>query len=76
MKERIYSIPALKRLPAYLKELKRAKAAKETRIASAQLAKRLNIDSITVRKDLEMIGAAGAVEAIFTTLMLEHSFIS
>lgn len=23
-----------------------------------------------------MIGAAGAVEAIFTTLMLEHSFIS
>lgn len=60
MKERIYSIPALKRLPAYLKELKRAKTAKETRIASAQLAKRLNIDSITVRKDLEMIGAAGA----------------
>lgn len=60
MKERIYSIPALKRLPVYLKELKRARAAKETRIASAQLAKRLNIDSITVRKDLEMIGAAGA----------------
>ena len=60
MKERVYSIPALKRMPAYLKELKRARADKVPRIASAQLAKRLNIDSITVRKDLEMIGAAGA----------------
>ena len=60
MKERVYSIPALKRMPAYLKELKRARADKVPRIASAQLAKRLNIDSITVRIDLEMIGAAGA----------------
>lgn len=59
-KERIYSIPALRRLPAYLKELKKARTDKISRIASAQLAESLNIDSITVRKDLEMIGATGA----------------
>lgn len=47
-------------MPAYLKELKRAAADKIERIPSAQLAERVGIDSITVRKDLEMIGATGA----------------
>ncbi len=55
-----YNIPSLKRLPAYLRELRRLEAAGQERVASTALAKALRIDPISARKDIEMVGAVGA----------------
>ena len=59
-KPQVFSIPALKRLPAYLRELKKLQAAGRLHATSPVLARALRIDAISVRKDLEMIGAAGS----------------
>lgn len=59
-RNQVFSIPALKRLPAYLRELRAMKAAGRTRATSPVLARALRIDAISVRKDLEMIGATGS----------------
>ncbi|MBS1370527.1 MAG: redox-sensing transcriptional repressor Rex [Lentisphaeria bacterium] len=59
-KSQVFSIPALKRMPAYLRELRSLKAAGRPRATSPLLAHALRIDAISVRKDLEMIGATGS----------------
>ena len=59
-KPQVFSIPALKRLPAYLRELKKLQAAGRLHATSPVLARALRIDAISVRKALEMIGAAGS----------------
>ncbi len=56
---KVYTIPALKRLPAYLRELRVLHGKGERSVASPGLAEALHLDSMTVRKDLEMIGVAG-----------------
>lgn len=55
-----YSIPALKRLPGYLGELRKRSARGEERISCPALAEALHLDAIGVRKDLEMAGAVGS----------------
>ena len=56
---KVYTIPALKRLPAYLRELRVLHGKGERSVASPGLAEALHLDAMTVRKDLEMIGVAG-----------------
>ena len=56
---KVYTIPALKRLPAYLHHLRALHASGEEYAASPALARALRLDSMTVRKDLELIGVAG-----------------
>lgn len=56
---KVYTIPALKRLPAYLHHLRTLHAAGEDYAASPALARALRLDSMTVRKDLEIIGVGG-----------------
>ena len=58
--KKTYSIPALKRLPAYLRELRRLRETGRERVSSPVLAKALRIDTISARKDLEMVGAVGS----------------
>ena len=58
--KKTYSIPALKRLPAYLRELRRLREAARERVSSPVLARALRIDTISARKDLEMVGAVGS----------------
>lgn len=59
MEKQIYSIPTLKRLPSYLRELSRLQQERIKQVSSPQLAKLLHVDSITVRKDLEIIKVPG-----------------
>lgn len=58
--EKIYSIPSLRRLPQYLRELKKLKEAGRTHASSTHLAKSLKIDSISARKDVELVGVTGS----------------
>jgi len=58
-KSQVFSIPALKRMPAYLRELKKLAAAGKLNATSPVLAQALRVDAISVRKDLEMVGASG-----------------
>ena len=57
--QKVYTIPALKRLPAYLRQLRYLNAQGEEYVASPMLAQALHLDSMTVRKDLELIGVSG-----------------
>ncbi len=59
-KNTIYSIPALKRLPAYLGELRKLSRQGAERVSCPTLAAALHLDAIGVRKDLEMAGATGS----------------
>lgn len=59
-KSQVFSIPALKRLPAYLRELKRLRAEGKSHATSPILALAARVDPISVRKDLEMVGACGS----------------
>lgn len=52
-------VPTLKRLPLYLRLLRRMKEAGETYASGAVVAKELGLDPIVVRKDLAMTGAVG-----------------
>ena len=58
--KKTYSIPALKRLPAYLRELRRLREAARERVSSPVLARALRIDTISARKDLDRVGAVGS----------------
>jgi len=58
-KTQVFSIPALKRMPAYLRELKKLELAGKLHATSPVLAQALRVDAISVRKDLEMVGASG-----------------
>ena len=58
-KPQVFSIPALKRMPAYLRELKKLESAGKLHATSPVLAQVLRVDAISVRKDLEMVGASG-----------------
>ncbi len=58
--KKTYSIPALKRLPAYLRELRRLRGEGVARVSSPILARALRIDTISARKDLEMVGVTGS----------------
>ena len=58
-KTQVFSIPALKRMPAYLRELKKMESAGKLHATSPVLAQALRVDAISVRKDLEMVGASG-----------------
>lgn len=55
-----YSIPALKRMPAYLRELRKLQRQGVERVSSPVLAKALRIDTISARKDVEMVGSVGS----------------
>ncbi len=59
-KSKVFSIPALKRLPAYLRELKRLQVEGKSNATSPALAHALKVDAVSVRKDLEMVGASGS----------------
>lgn len=52
-------VPTLKRLPLYLRLLRRMKAGGEEYASGAVVAKELGLDPIVVRKDLAMTGAVG-----------------
>jgi redox-sensing transcriptional repressor len=52
-------VPTLKRLPLYLRLLRRMKEAGEEYASGAVVAKELGLDPIVVRKDLAMTGAVG-----------------
>ena len=56
---KVYSIPTLKRLPVYLRELRSMRARGERHVASPTIAAALHLDTMTVRKDLELTGVAG-----------------
>lgn len=58
-KTKTYSIPTLKRLPSYLRELRQFQIDGKEYAASPMLANTLQIDTITARKDMETIGAVG-----------------
>lgn len=58
--KKTYSIPALKRLPAYLRELRQLREEGRERVSSPVLARALHIDTISARKDLEMVGVVGS----------------
>ncbi len=57
--QKTYRIPTLKRLPSYLRELKRLRDGEKRYVASPALAEALGVDAITARKDMEMLGASG-----------------
>lgn len=59
-KSPVFSIPALRRLPAYLRELKRLQSEGRPHATSPILAHAIRVDPISVRKDLEMVGACGS----------------
>lgn len=53
------SIPTLRRLPIYLRELRKIKTVGNEYVSSAAMAKKLGIDPIVLRKDLAITGAIG-----------------
>ena len=52
-------VPTLKRLPLYLRLLKKMKADGEKYASGTVVAKKLSLDPIVVRKDLAITGAVG-----------------
>lgn len=56
---RTYSIPSLRRLPLYLRELRTLAKNGEEFIACPYLADVLSVDTVSVRKDLELSGVTG-----------------
>ncbi len=60
MKTKFYSIPFLKRLPTYLRELRSLRAKGEIFVSSPVFAEIMRIDAISVRKDMENVGGIGA----------------
>ncbi len=59
MKNTGYTIPALKRLPYYLRLLRQWRERGSTVASSIALAKAAGVEAIVVRKDLEMAGVSG-----------------
>ncbi|MBN2641083.1 MAG: redox-sensing transcriptional repressor Rex [Victivallales bacterium] len=60
VKKKVQKLPSIKRLPAYLQELKAFRKEGMQVVSTTQLAKRLQLEAIVVRKDLEITGASGS----------------
>jgi redox-sensing transcriptional repressor len=60
VKKKVQKLPSIKRLPAYLQELKAFRKEGMQVVSTTQLAKRLQLEPIVVRKDLEITGASGS----------------
>lgn len=59
IEQKTAGVPTLKRLPLYLRLLRRMQASGEQYASGAYVAKELGLDPIVVRKDLAMTGAVG-----------------
>ncbi len=53
-------LPSVKRLPSYLHELKILRDNQQQMVSTTQLAQRLGLEPIIVRKDLELAGSPGS----------------
>ena len=53
-------LPSVKRLPSYLHELKLLRDNQQQMVSTTQLAQRLGLEPIIVRKDLELAGSPGS----------------
>ena len=53
-------LPSIKRLPSYLHELKLLRDNQQQMVSTTQLAQRLGLEPIIVRKDLELAGSTGS----------------
>jgi len=60
VKKKVQKLPSIRRLPTYLQELKAFHREGLKVVSTTQLAKRLQLESIVVRKDLEITGASGS----------------
>ncbi len=59
-KDKVQKLPSIKRLPTYLQELKSLRKEGREIVSTTLLAQRLRLESIVVRKDLEITGASGS----------------
>jgi len=59
-KDKVQKLPSIKRLPTYLQELKSLRKEGRQIVSTTLLAQRLRLESIVVRKDLEITGASGS----------------
>ncbi|MDD3118604.1 MAG: redox-sensing transcriptional repressor Rex [Victivallales bacterium] len=59
-KDKVQKLPSIKRLPAYLRELKSLREEGRQVVSTTLLAQRLRLESIVVRKDLEITGVTGS----------------
>lgn len=59
-KKKVQKLPSIRRLPTYLQELKTFRREGRKVVSTTLLAKRLQLESIVVRKDLEITGASGS----------------
>jgi redox-sensing transcriptional repressor len=59
LEQRTAGVPTLKRLPLYLRLLRKMKEAGEEYASGAVVARELDLDPIVVRKDLAITGAVG-----------------
>lgn len=59
-KDKVQKLPSIKRLPTYLQELKLLRKEERQVVSTTLLAQRLRLESIVVRKDLEITGASGS----------------
>ncbi len=59
-RKKVQKLPSIKRLPQYLQELKMFRKEGMQVVSTTQLARRLHLEPIVVRKDLEITGASGS----------------
>ena len=59
-KDKVQKLPSIKRLPTYLQELKNLRKEGRTVVSTTLLAQSLRLESIVVRKDLEITGVTGS----------------
>ncbi len=59
-KQKVPKLPSVKRLPAYLHELKHLRDGGQQVVSTTHLAQRLGLEPIVVRKDLELAGSTGS----------------
>lgn len=60
VRKKVQKLPSIKRLPSYLRELKAFKKEGKQVVSTTQLAAKLQLEPIVVRKDLEITGASGS----------------
>lgn len=63
-------LPSVKRLPSYLHELKLLRDNQQQMVSTTQLAQRLGLEPIIVRKDLELAGSPGSPGVGYSVLSL------
>lgn len=57
---KVHKLPSVKRLPSYLHELKLLRDNGQEKVSTTQLAQKLGLEAIIVRKDLELAACSGA----------------